>query len=69
MLNMLDSLGTAGVLVAVQFACGVSAQSPASCRGVVFDSDRTQIPPVYRTPDLYLIASDGAGQRQLRSRS
>jgi Tol biopolymer transport system component len=62
---MMNRLRTAGVLIVLQFAYGVPAQSPASCRGIVFDSDRTQIPPVYRTPDLYLIASDGTGERQL----
>ena len=62
---MMNRLGAAGVLILLQFACGVPAQSPASCRGIVFDSDRTQIPPVYRTPDLYLMASDGTRERQL----
>lgn len=63
---MMNRLGTAGVLVVLHFAYAVPAQSLASCRGgIVFDSDRTQIPPVYRTPDLYLIASDGTRERQL----
>lgn len=63
---MMNRLGTAGVLIVLYFAHAVPAQSLASCRGgIVFDSDRTQIPPVYRTPDVYLIASDGTRERQL----
>jgi TolB protein len=62
---MMNRLGTACVLIVLQFTYGVQAQSPESCRGIVFDSDRTEIPPVYRMPDLYLVSSDGARERQL----
>ena len=63
---MMNKLGVVAVLLVLQSASGVPAQSPASCRGgIVFDSDRTQIPAVYRTPDVYLISSDGTGERQL----
>lgn len=61
---MMNKLGTAVVLLVLQSA--YPAESPVSCRGViVFDSDRTQIPAVYRTPDVYLINSDGTAERQL----
>jgi len=62
---MMNRQATVGVLIVLQFANGLPAQSPSSCRGIVFDSDRTQSPPVYRTPDLYVIASDGTRERQL----
>ena len=63
---MMNKLGVAAVLLVLQSASGIPAQSLASCRGgIVFDSDRTQIPAVYRTPDVYLISSDGTGERQL----
>lgn len=60
---MLNRLGTAAVLILVPY--GAPAQSPASCRGIVFDSDRTQLPAVYRVRDVYLINSDGSGERRL----
>jgi Tol biopolymer transport system component len=62
---MMNRLGTAGVFIVLQLTYGVQAQSPANCRGIVFDADRTQIPPVYRMPDLYLVSSDGTRERQL----
>jgi Tol biopolymer transport system component len=54
------------VFVALQSGHAIFAQSPRSCRGgIVFDSDRTQVPAVYKVPDVYLINSDGSGERQL----
>lgn len=54
------------VLVALHSDHAISAQSPRSCRGgIVFDSDRTRLPAVYQVPDVYLIDSDGSGERRL----
>lgn len=63
---MMNKLATALILLVVQAAHGTLARSPAGCLGdIVFDSDRTQLPAVYRTPDLYSINSNGTSERQL----
>ena len=59
-------LATAAVLVALQSSDALSAQSLRSCRGgIVFDSDRTQGPAVYQVPDVYLMNTEGIGERRL----
>ena len=63
---MMNKLATALILLLIPVDHGTLAQSPAGCLGdLVFDSDRTQLPAVYRTPDLYSINRDGTGERQL----
>jgi len=64
---MVNKLGATVIFMLLQSTGpAVLAQSVTDCRGrIVFDSDRRQIPPVYRTPDLYLMASDGSRERQL----
>lgn len=62
----MTKFGMAVVLVVLQSGHAISAQSSPGCGGgIVFDSDRTQTPPVYQTPDVYFINSDGTGERRL----
>ena len=62
----MNKLATVLICLVLQVAHDARAQSSAGCVGdIVFDSDRTQSPAVYRTPDLYSINIDGTGEHQL----
>ncbi len=62
---MMNKFATVLILLVVHAAHGALAQSLGCVGNIMFDSDRTQLPAVYRTPDLYSINSDGTGEHQL----